>query len=308
MRRARVGSYLLAALAAVAAVGGIAAWMISAPRPAFSERDAAALDGGDAARGRLIFTAGECASCHASPGQSDRLRLGGGLELASPYGTFTAPNISSDPKDGIGSWQPVDIANAVMSGVSPDGSHYYPILPYASYVHMQVGDVRDLIAYLRTLPAVSGRQPQPDLAAPFRIRRFVGLWKFLFLSRGRIDPDPAREAAWNRGHYLVEAVAHCAECHSTRNIFGAIKSDTRFAGGLDPEGVGYVPNITSARLADWSERDISEMLKTGRTPNHGRVGSTMVDVVTNAGSLPQSDRDAIASYIKSLSSRPTPKP
>jgi mono/diheme cytochrome c family protein len=107
---------------------------------------------------------------------------------------------------------------------------------------------------------------------------------------------------------LAEAVAHCAECHSSRDIFGAIKPKTRFAGGKDPEGVGYIPNITPKRIGDWKQEDIAEVLKTGVTPNHGRVGSSMADVVTNTAMLPKSDRDAIAVYIKSLPSRDTPKP
>jgi mono/diheme cytochrome c family protein len=103
-------------------------------------------------------------------------------------------------------------------------------------------------------------------------------------------------------------VAHCAECHSTRDLFGAIKPATRFAGGQDPEGTGYFPNITPARIGSWSEQQIAEVLKSGNTPDHGRVGSSMTDVVTNTATLPQSDRDAIATYIKSLPARPTPQP
>jgi len=164
------------------------------------------------------------------------------------------------------------------------------------------------MAYLRTLPAVSGRPPPHDIAAVFKIRRFVGFWKLLYFDRSPISADPARGDAWNRGQYLAEAVAHCAECHSTRDLFGAIKPKTRYAGGEDPSGTGYIPNITPARIGDWSEQQIAELLKTGNTPNHGRVGSSMTDVVTNTAMLPQSDRDAIAAYVKSLPARPTPKP
>jgi mono/diheme cytochrome c family protein len=107
---------------------------------------------------------------------------------------------------------------------------------------------------------------------------------------------------------LAEAVVHCAECHSSRDVFGGIKANTRYARGQDPEGTGFYPNITPARIGDWSERDIAEMLKSGNTPNHGRVGSSMTDVVTNTAMLPEADREAIASDIKSLPPRPTPKP
>jgi mono/diheme cytochrome c family protein len=297
-------------LAACAAVGlGLACWILSAPRPAFAQSEAAALElPGDVGRGRIVFDAGQCASCHASPGQSDRLRLGGGLRLASPFGIFRVPNISPDPDDGIGRWRTMDLANALLSGVSPSGQHYYPAFPYTSFAHMRTEDVRDLMAYLRTLPAVHGRPPPHELSFPFTIRRAIGLWKRLYFDRRPIGDDPARSGAWNRGHYLVEALAHCSECHSSRNAFGAIRGKTRFAGGPDPEGAGFASNITPAAIGTWSEADIATTLTTGRTPELRYVGSSMADVVANLAMLPQSDRDAIASYVKSLPPRPTPPP
>ena len=299
---------LLAILLVTGSIGA-AAWALTEPRPAFSnDADEALGEKGDPAKGQLIFALGDCGSCHASPGQSDRLRLGGGLALASSYGTFRIPNISTDPVDGIGAWRTIDLANAILSGVSPAGTHYYPVFPYSDFAKMQIGDVRDLIAYLRTLPAVSGKPPPHDLALPFRIRRLLGFWKLLFFDRKPIVPDPDRGRAWNRGQYLVETVGHCAQCHSPRNRFGAIKPEQRFAGGTDPEQVGYIPNITPKRIGNWSEGDIAELLRTGNTPNHGRVGSSMTEVVTNTAMLPQSDRDAIAVYIKSLPSRATARP
>jgi mono/diheme cytochrome c family protein len=285
-----------------------AAWFVTQPHPRFVPADALPDQGGDVEKGRLVFAAGDCASCHASPGQPDRFRLGGGMALASPYGTFRVPNISMDEEDGIGKWTTTDLANALLSGVSPQRQHYYPAFPYPSFAHMNVKDVRDLMAFLRTLPGVSGKTPPHDLSVPFRFRRALGFWKLLYLNQTPFQPDPSRDVLWNRGRYLTESVAHCAECHSSRNILGAIKPDTAYAGALDPEGVGYIPNITPAAIGDWSMQDISEVLKSGKTPNHGRVGSSMADVVTNTAMLPQEDRDAIASYIKSLPPRPTQKP
>jgi len=285
-------------LAVVAIAGG---WWITVPLPAFSEASAASLEqGGEPVRGKRVFDAGDCASCHASPGQPDRQRLGGGLALASPFGTFFPPNISPDLDDGIGRWRTIDLANALMSGVSPERQHLYPALPYTSYAHMQVEDVRDLMAYLRTLPAVSGQAPSHDLAFPFTIRRLVGFWKFLYLDRTTIRPDPAHDEAWNRGRYLVEALGHCAECHSARNMAGAIKQSSRFAGGQDQEGIGFVPNITPAGIGHWSNDDIVGALTTGHTPQLRRIGSSMADVVTNTAALPLSDRQAIAGYLRSL--------
>jgi mono/diheme cytochrome c family protein len=213
-----------------------------------------------------------------------------------------------DKTDGIGSWRTADLANALLRGVSPARQHYYPSFPYSSYAKMAIEDVQDLMAFLRTLPAVSGKPPPHDLSMIFQIRRFVGFWKVLYFDDKPVVQNPDRGAQWNRGQYLVEAAAHCAECHSSRDFFGGIKRETRFAGGTDPEGVGYFPNITPARIGDWTEQQIAETLKSGNTPTHGRVGSSMTDVVTNTAMLPQSDRDAIAVYIKSLPARLTPRP
>ncbi|WP_310421565.1 cytochrome c [Mycoplana sp. BE70] len=282
-------------------------WKVTEAVPRFPTDDPR-LGGGDAARGALVFAVGDCASCHATPGESDRLKLGGGQALASPFGTFRVPNISPDPVDGIGLWSASDLANALIAGVSPDRQHYYPVFPYPSYTGMTLADVRDVYAYLRTLQPVSGRPPPHDLPLLFRVRRGLAFWKLLFFTEGKSEAvfngDPVRD----RGGYLVETLGHCAECHSTRNVLGAIKPSTRFAGGPDPEGTGFIPNITPSRIGDWSEADIVRLLETGQTPNHGRVGSSMADVVTNTAQLPRSDREAIARYIKSLPPRPTPHP
>lgn len=296
-------------LALVLVSAGAAFWLVSKPaRGVEAGRTTASSDAGDPERGRLVFLAGDCASCHASPGQDDRLRLGGGMALGSPYGVFRVPNISPDPEHGIGRWSDADLANALLSGVSPDGRHYYPVFPYTSYTHMRLQDVRDLRAYLRTLPPVAGSPHEHEIVFPFTIRRMIGLWKLLFLDRGGITPDPGRPDAWNRGRYLVEAVAHCAECHSSRNVAGAIREETRFAGGPDPEGLGFAPNITPAGIGDWTEADLVELLTSGRTPARTFVGSTMADVVHNTSRLPAGDRAAIADYIRSLPPRPTPAP
>lgn len=283
-------------------------WFVTGPVMPFAAGDPRLRDNGDPAQGQLVFAAGDCASCHAIPGQKDRLKLGGGLALASPFGMFRAPNISSDSIDGIGTWSTVDLANALIGGVSPQDRHYYPAFPYASYTGMRLDDVRNLRAYLKTLAPVSGRPPEHDLFLLFRMRRLLGFWKLLFFREGQTRAPATTDPILARGGYLVETVGHCAECHSSRNIFGAIKPETRFAGGIDPEGTGFAPNITSSRIGHWSEADIAEMLKSGNTPDHGRVGSSMADVVTNMAMLPQSDRAAIARYIKTLPARPTPHP
>jgi mono/diheme cytochrome c family protein len=291
----------------VSALSGAIFWHLSVAVPAFSKGDPR-FESGDPIRGKSIFHAGDCASCHATPGQADRLQLGGGLALASPFGTFRVPNISQHPTDGIGDWVGSDLANALISGVSPQAQHYYPAFPYVAYTGMRLEDVRDLYAYLQTLPVVAGKPPPHDLPLIFRFRRALAAWKWLFFEEGNTKAALNGDPVHDRGAYLVESVAHCAECHSTRNVLGAIKPSARFAGGLDPEGTGFVPNITPTRIGGWSEEDIVKMLETGETPEHGRVGSSMADVVSNIKELSDADRLAIARYIKSLPPRPTPEP
>jgi mono/diheme cytochrome c family protein len=250
--------------------------------------------------GKTMFFAGGCASCHATPGQQDRTRLGGGLGLKSPFGTFYVPNISPDPSDGIGRWSEADFVTAMVKGTSPDGRHYFPAFPYTSYRLMNTSDLRDLFAYIKTLPAVQGKVRDHDVPFPFNIRRSLGGWKLLFLESAAFQPDPSKSAEWNRGAYLVNGPGHCAECHSPRNILGGLDSGKRFAGGPNPEGEGWVPNITQARLKEWSEGDFIDLLATGMTPEGDSVGSTMTPVVRNTSQLSPEDRKAMAVYLKSL--------
>jgi mono/diheme cytochrome c family protein len=252
------------------------------------------------ANGQIMFNAGGCSSCHAVPNQPDRLRLGGGLAIPSPFGTFYAPNISPDANDGIGRWSEADFVTAVTKGTSPSGVHYFPAFPYTSYQHARLEDVRDLFAYLKTLPQVTGKVRDHDVPFPFDIRRNVGVWKFLFMDGKRFQPDAAHSAQWNRGAYLVNSFGHCAECHSPRNFLGGIIAAQRFAGGPNPEGEGWVPNITQKGLSDWSAKDIAYFLETGQMPDGDSAGGLMVRVIKNTSQLPPEDRAAIADYIKSL--------
>lgn len=254
----------------------------------------------DLANGKIMFEAGGCSSCHATPKQDDKTKLGGGLALNSPFGFFHVPNISADPHDGIGGWSEAEFVTALVKGTGRDGHHLYPALPYTSYQRMRFDDLRDLFGYLKTLPAVSGEVRDHDLRFPFNLRRPLGLWKLLFLDGQSFTPDPGQSAQWNRGAYLVNGPGHCAECHSLRNIFGAIESSKRFTGGPAPDGRGTVPDITQHKLKNWSEKDIAETLKSGATPDADFVGGTMGEVVRNTAQLSDADRAAMATYIKSL--------
>lgn len=287
----------LSTVLAAAATFGIY-WWLTAP-PVMSVVTTAAYTP-DLANGLTTFNAGGCSSCHAVPKQPDRTRLGGGLAIPTPFGTFYAPNISPDPVDGIGRWTEAEFVRAVTQGVSPAGFHYFPVFPYTSYQHARVSDIRDLFAYLRTLAPVSGKVRHHDVPFPFNIRRNIGIWKWLFMDGKPFVPDAARSARWNRGAYLVNSLGHCAECHSPRNFLGGIIAAQRFAGGPNPEGEGWVPNITQKGLGDWSKTDIAYFLETGQMPDGDSAGGSMVRVIRNISQLSAEDRAAIAEYIKSL--------
>jgi mono/diheme cytochrome c family protein len=293
LRRAVLAVAILAiALAALA-------WFLTAPEPL----EAAQLPShqADAANGERIFYAAGCASCHAAPEAKgdDRLRLAGGRELNTDFGIFRVPNISPDPETGIGGWTTLQFVNAVMRGVSPSGSHYYPAFPYGSYAKMRVEDVIDLKAFLDTLPPVANEVAGHDLAFPYSIRRGVGVWKFLYLS-----PDPVlalvdADDRVRHGQYLVEGPGHCGECHTSRDAMGGLKTDLWLAGAPNPERRGTVPNITPHEEGlTWSESEIVDVLKTGYTPDFDTLGAQMAAVQEELSHLPDEDLQAIAAYLK----------
>src|SRR5262245_7575274 len=297
-------------LLALAVAGAVAFYALTIPTVAVTAPLPART--ANLANGETMFYVGGCASCHATPKQEDRRRLGGSLELATPFGTFKVPNISPDAKHGIGAWTEEAFANAMLRGLGRNGEHLYPAFPYTSYQRMVLDDVRDLFAFLGTLPADATRSEPHDLPFPFNVRRGLGLWKLIYLDGKPFTPAPGKSAEINRGAYLVEGPGHCAECHSPRDTFGGMVAARRFAGGPDAEGKGWVPNITphADGLAQWSARDIAYLLESGLTHEYDSVGSTMADVVLNTAKLQPADRAAMAAYLKSLparSGKPPPK-
>ncbi len=289
---------VIPSLAALAVIGGAAAWWLTAPSP-LPDSATAGLTGDPKAGEQVFWTAG-CASCHMAPEAKgeDQLVLAGGQAFPSPFGTFRAPNISPSPA-GIGGWSLAEFANAVTRGVAPDGSHYYPAFPYGSYIRMDMQDVADLKAFMDQLPPSDTASLPHEIGFPFNIRRSLGGWKLLFLREDWILPDPLTDQQ-ARGRYIVEALAHCGECHTPRNGLGGMETARWMAGGPNPSGQGSIPNITPAKLT-WSEAEIVEYLTTGFTPDFDSVGGHMVHVVENMARLPQTEREAVAAYLKKLS-------
>jgi mono/diheme cytochrome c family protein len=297
---------LLAGLLVAAILGLGAFWLLTVPR-GLPAATLAALPEGDAARGETWFWAGGCAACHAAERAEgeERLRLGGGLVLKTPFGSFVAPNVSMHRLYGIGTWSAADFANAMRAGVSPDGRHYYPAFPYASYTRMRDADIADLWAFWQTLPAVDNRPGEHDLAFPYTLRRGLGLWKRAFMTDAPAVELDTSDPLLARGQYLVEAAGHCGECHTPRNFGGAMDTGRWLAGAPNPEGEGRIPNITGGEggIGGWSPGEIAYYLETGFTPDFDVVGGAMSAVQRNIAMLSPEDRQAIAAYLKAVPPR-----
>lgn len=286
----------LRTLIIVALIGMAAGWYLTRPQPL--SPDSLAGFTPDPANGAIVFAAAGCASCHADEnGPSDL--MSGGKRFASDFGTFVAPNISSDPEHGVGSWSDPELASAIMRGVGREGAHLYPSLPYPAYNKAEPQDVVDLVAYLRSLPA-SDRPSEPhDIGFPFNQRILLGGWKLLFVGTDWTMEAPTPEL--ERGRYLVEALGHCAECHTPRNALGGLDKANWMGGAPNPSGEGRIPNITPASLR-WNAAEIAEYFKSGFTPEFDSAGGSMAAVIRNTSQLTDSDRAAIAAYIAALPS------
>lgn len=298
----RAGNRVVAA-ALVIAAAIIFTWQLMRPAPVELGRFADL--GGDPIVGEQVFWAAGCASCHKAEGAQgdDALILSGGQRLETPFGTFVVPNISTDPEAGIGGWNIDTFARAVTRGVSPQGRHYYPAFPYTAYALMTDQDVADLYAYMTTLPASAARHGDHELGFPYSIRAGLGLWKRLNGDPRYVGPGGTDEL--ERGRYLVEALAHCAECHSPRDRFGRIDRKAWMGGAPNPTGRGTIPNITPGVLR-WSAGDIAYYLETGFTPEFDSAGGHMAAVITNMQKLTPEDRAAIATYLLQIETVITP--
>ena len=280
------------------AAGGL--YVMARPKP-LSAAAVADLTG-DPVHGEQVFWAAGCASCHMADKAEGaaQLVLSGGQRFPSDFGTFIAPNISQDPEHGIGNWTLLDLANAITRGVNPEGEHLYPALPYASYAKMQMQDVADLYAFLKTLPADPTPSQPHELGFPFNLRESLGLWKLMFLTDSGALPGNLTPTA-TRGRYIAEALAHCGECHTPRNLRGGLDTARWLGGAPNPSGDGKIPNITPGKLK-WSAADIVQYLTTGFTPEFDSVGGHMAHVVENMARLPETDRQAVAEYLLAVPS------
>lgn len=271
----------------------VLACALAALRPAPAAADSQAV-----ARGAYLARIAGCIACHTAPGGAE---LAGGLALVTPFGTITTPNITADRATGIGAWSAAAFRRAVQHGIRPDGSPLYPAFPYPSFTGMGDGDVDAIHAWLLTQPVVHRVNTPPALRFPFSVRPLLWVWRALFFHPGRIRPDPAQDAAWNRGAYLVRAVTHCGECHTPRNALGGPIAGRALAGSASGPDGQPVPDITpdpAHGIGGWSVDDLVTLLRTGQTPEQDSVSGAMaVAVADGLKYLTPDDAHAIAVWL-----------
>ncbi|SDK34781.1 c-type cytochrome [Aliiruegeria lutimaris] len=279
-------------------IGGLAlAFWLTRPLP-FSSEELPQM-AGDAVAGRQVFLAAGCASCHADRGAEAQQApiLSGGRRLSTEFGEFITPNISSDPVHGIGSYDLAGLASVLKRGVTPDGRHLYPVMPYTSYIRMELQDIADLKAFLDSLPA-SDEVPQPhEISLPWSLRSTIGLWKKRYLDPNFVGAAPSERV--ERGRYLAEALGHCAECHTPRDRWGGLDRSRWMAGAPGLSGSSVAPNVTPAAL-DWSRDEVAWFLESGHSPRDETASNEMESVIAGLAQLPKEDLEALAFYLASL--------
>jgi mono/diheme cytochrome c family protein len=257
-------------------------------------------------RGRYIAIAGNCASCHTTAGGEF---MAGGLAFETPFGTIYSTNITPDTETGIGAWTGGQFLTSMRRGVRPDGQHLYPVFPYTAFTKMIDDDIVALFAYLKSIPAVRREPQENEVSFPFNQRALMAVWKAMFFEEGAFESNESESAAWNRGAYLVEALAHCGACHSPRNILGAEHSSRAMAGGeyVDRVPGGAMrtwsaPNLTSASngLGLWPHAEITAYLKNGINTFVETFGPMNEVIMNSTRHLSEEDVSAMAVYLKSL--------
>lgn len=288
----RIG--LVAAIAAAASLGAVIAWPIGVSPPPLGEQK------GDVNNGVYLARAGGCIACHTDF-KSGGAPLAGGVELETPFGALYSPNLTTDAEAGIGSWTVEEFAVAVRQGIAPDGSPYYPAFPYPFYMNFTDQEIVDLWAAFRTVTANDTPSRPPEMTFPFDQRWGMKLWRAAFLEPPRTEPVSGKGAVWNRGRELVEGAAHCAACHTGRNLAGARKSDSEhFKGNDSLPGGDKAPAIDAPtlRARGWDVESLAFAMRSGIMPDGDVFGGGMGEVVTyGTGFLSDVDRTAIATYL-----------
>lgn len=295
---------------------GVGLWFIRGPRPmdfaggstvALSDYHEANPTGAPASlakaslveRGAYLAKAADCMVCHTAPGGK---QYAGGLGFKLPFGTLYSTNITPDKETGIGNYSDGDFLNALHRGVRRDGARLYPAMPYTSYTYISDDDALAIKAYLFSLPPVHAAPPENTLEFPFNQRWGMLFWSAVFNPDTRFEPNTSKSAEWNRGAYLAEALAHCGECHTPRNLAFALDNRKKFAGALTAGWRAF--NITSDKqtgIGGWSDEQLVSYLSTGHATGRGTASGPMGEAVDQSFSqLVPEDIHAIAAYLRSV--------
>jgi len=251
-------------------------------------------------QGRYLARAADCEACHTAEGGAP---YSGGRAFVLPFGTLYSTNITPDKDTGIGDYSDADFLNAVHRGVGRNDTKLYPAMPFASYTYMTDADALAIKAYLFSLQPVHAPAPHNTLGFPFNQRPLMAVWAMLFNPDRRFEPRTARDPQWNRGAYLAEAMGHCGECHTPRNLLQALDNRKKFAGAVQAGWRAY--NITSdpkSGIGAWSEGDLAHYLSMGHADGRGTATGPMGDAVDHSLQyLAQSDIAALVAYVRSVS-------
>jgi mono/diheme cytochrome c family protein len=306
---------LLSIVAIVVAALAIAAWVIRGPGPLdFAGQSVALADYHGAnptgvpaslakaslvERGAYLARAADCMACHTKPGGKD---FAGGLAFKLPFGTLYSTNITPDKETGIGNYSDADFLNAMQRGIRRDGARLYPAMPYVSYTYMTDDDALAIKAYLFSLPPVHAPAPANTLAFPFDQRWAMMFWSALFNPDTRFAPDASKSPEWNRGAYLAEAMAHCGECHTPRNLAFALDNRKKFAGAVAAGWHAF--NITSDKatgVGGWSDADLASYLANGHANGHGTASGPMGEAVDRSFSqMTPDDIKSMVAYLRTV--------
>ena len=293
---------LAATLCIVAAGAAFAALAWRSALPPIT--GAAAFDQATVVRGAQLAAIGDCAVCHAGRGGQ---AYAGGNPVQTPFGAIYASNITPDRSTGIGTWSEAAFRRAMRTGVDRAGNFLYPAFPYNHYTHVSDGDIAAIYAFLMTRAPIAAQTPATRLPFPLDIRPVLAGWNLLFLNRAPITPDPAKDAAWNRGATLVEGLGHCQACHTPHNLFGAEQTGHAFQGGLADgwDGPGLTAATSPAAIA-WTYDALYDYLRNGLNRQHAAAAGPMGPVSHDLSAVPEADVRAMASYIASLTGAPDP--
>jgi mono/diheme cytochrome c family protein len=286
-----------------AAFFGLLGFVFVSWRPAIApieSPNAASFTAESVAKGEALAATGHCVSCHT---RQDGQPFAGGYGINTPFGMIYGSNITPDPETGIGTWSLEAFARAMREGVSRDGSHLFAAFPFNAYTELWDDDVKALYAYLMTRPPVSARVPPNTIPFPLNVRFLQEGWKILFFRSGRYQTDPAKDAQWNRGAYLAEALADCGGCHTPRNALGAERLRDAYAGAVIDNWIAPALTEANPSAVPWTQEELFKYLRSGVDPLHGAAAATMTPVIREGLALsvvPDSDVRAIAIYVSDI--------